>query len=75
VTPSEGGGTTDQPAPPEDEGTVLERRKMADSKLRMAKTFAESRPDKARKYAEEVIQLVPDSPQAAEAKALLKGLE
>jgi hypothetical protein len=40
----------------------------------MAKTFAEKRPEKAKEYAQKVIDLAPDSEQAKEAKKLMDSL-
>ena len=72
--------STSSETPPSDSrpSTALSRaavRKKAASNLRMARVFAGSRPEKARKYAEEVIELLPNSDEAAEAKALLRQLE
>jgi tetratricopeptide (TPR) repeat protein len=50
-------------------------RRKAASSLKMAKVFLSSRPDKAKKYAEEVIDLSPQSAEAEEAKALLEQLK
>ena len=42
----------------------------------MAKTFASSRPDKAKEYAGKVIELMPAaSPEAREAKQLIDRLQ
>ncbi len=49
--------------------------KKAAAYLRMAKTFRESRPEKAKEYAQKVIELMPaGSPEVAEAEELIKGL-
>ena len=72
-----GPSTTTRPAGP-GPSTALSpsaARKKAASSLRMARIFAQSRPDKAKKYAQEVIDLLPDSNEAREAKAILKRLE
>jgi hypothetical protein len=49
--------------------------KRASSYLQMAKTFAASRPEKAREYAQKVIELVPNSEQAKEAQSLIEQLK
>jgi tetratricopeptide (TPR) repeat protein len=49
--------------------------KKASSYLRMAKTFSASRPEKAKEYAQKVVDLLPDSREAREAQDLIKGLE
>jgi Thioredoxin-like len=48
--------------------------KQAASSLALARSFAEKRPEKAKKYAEQVIQLAPGTPLAADAKKLLESL-
>jgi hypothetical protein len=48
--------------------------KQAASAMRLARAFAEQRPEKAQKYAEQVIELVPGTPLASEAKKLLESL-
>jgi hypothetical protein len=48
--------------------------KQAASAMSLARTFAEKRPEKAQKYAEQVIELAPGTPLAAEAKKLLESL-
>jgi hypothetical protein len=50
-------------------------KKKASSYLRMAKVFAAGRPEKARQYAQNVIDLAPDSAEAQEAKQLLDELK
>jgi tetratricopeptide (TPR) repeat protein len=49
--------------------------KKATAYLKMARTFAEKRPEKAKEYAQKVIDLAPDSEQAKEAKKLMDSLE
>lgn len=49
--------------------------KRAASYLSMAKSFAKNKPEKAREYAQKVIDLVPQTAQAREAKALMEGLK
>lgn len=49
--------------------------KKVSSYLRMAKVFAESKPEKARQYAQQVIELAPGSDEAQEAKRLLEKLK
>jgi tetratricopeptide (TPR) repeat protein len=49
--------------------------KRAASYLSMARSFAKSKPEKAREYAQKVIELVPQTAQAREAKALMEGLK
>jgi hypothetical protein len=48
--------------------------KQAASAMNLARAFAEKRPEKAQKYAEQVIELAPGTPLAAEAKKLLERL-
>jgi hypothetical protein len=48
--------------------------KQAASALKMAQSFAAKRPEKAIKYAEQVIELAPGTPLAAEAQKLLQTL-
>jgi hypothetical protein len=55
--------------------TAASDEKKAASYLRMAKTFAASRPDKAREYAEKAIEAAPDSDAGREAKTLLEKLK
>ncbi len=55
--------------------SAADARKKASSSLRMAKVFADKRPEKARKYAEEVLELAPGSADAREAEALLERLK
>ena len=56
--------------------STFSNRKKASSYLRMAKTFASSRPDKAKEYAGKVIELMPAaSPEAREAKQLIDRLQ
>ncbi|HWB12870.1 MAG TPA: tetratricopeptide repeat protein [Pirellulales bacterium] len=52
-----------------------ESAKKAASLLKMAHVFAKGKPDKARQYAEQVIELAPDSPEAKEARSLIKSLD
>jgi tetratricopeptide (TPR) repeat protein len=49
--------------------------KKAASYLKMAKTFASNRPEKAREYAQKAIDLAPDSEQASEAQKLIDQLK
>jgi hypothetical protein len=49
--------------------------KRAASYLSMAKTYSKNQPEKAREYAEKVVDLAPDSAHAREAKALLERLK
>jgi hypothetical protein len=49
--------------------------KKAASLLKMAQVFAKGKPDKAKQYAEQVIELAPDSEQAKEARSLIESLE
>ena len=49
--------------------------KKAASLLKMAQVFAKGKPNKARQYAEQIIELAPDSQQAEEARALIKSLD
>ena len=48
--------------------------KKAASYLSMARTFAATRPDKARQYAQKVLDLLPDSDEAGQARRLLQEL-
>jgi hypothetical protein len=64
-------GPGDKP-PPTDPKTAL---KKAAAWLNMAKTFAAKSPEKARKYAQMVIDLVPGTDQAQEAQELLDRLK
>jgi tetratricopeptide (TPR) repeat protein len=56
-------------------GDAAANAKRAASYLSMARSFAKSKPEKAREYAQKVIDLVPQTAQAREAKALLEGLK
>lgn len=49
--------------------------KKAASLLKMAKVFAKGKPDKAKQYAEQVLELAPDSEHAKEAKSLIESLD
>lgn len=71
-------GTGDEKPPAKPAGGALSAaatQKKAAASLRMAKVFLESRPDKARQYAEEVIKLAPGSREAEEAQGLLDQLK
>ena len=48
--------------------------KKAASLLKMAKVLAKGKPDKAKQYAEQILELAPDSEQAQEAKSLIESL-
>jgi len=48
--------------------------KKAASLLKMAKVFAKGKPDKAKQYARQILELAPDSEQAQEAKSLIESL-
>ena len=52
----------------------LQQEKAAASNLKMAKMYADSRPDKARQYAQKVIDALPKSAEAGEARQLLERL-
>lgn len=71
-----GAGAGSEPGGDSSSGAVsgATARRKASASLRMAKVFAETRPDKARQYAEEVIKLMPDSAEAREAKEILEQL-
>jgi tetratricopeptide (TPR) repeat protein len=56
-------------------GSSVGNEKKAASYLSMAKTYAKNKPEKAREYAEKVIELVPQTAQAREAKRLIEGLK
>ncbi len=62
--------TASKPSGPPTEAAL----KKAASYLRLARSFAEKRPEKAREYAEQVIDLAPDTELAGEAAALLDEL-
>lgn len=49
--------------------------KKAASLLKMAKLFAEKKPEKAKQYAQQVLELAPDSPPGEEAKSLIEALD
>jgi hypothetical protein len=49
-------------------------RRKATAYLKMTRTFAENRPEKAKEYAQKVIDLAPNSEQAKEAKDLIDSL-
>ena len=61
--------------PPGGKSAPSQDLKKAASMLKMAKLFAEKKPEKAKAYAEQILQLAPDSPQAQEAKSLLESLD
>lgn len=50
-------------------------KKRVSADLRMAKVFARSRPDKARQYAQNVVDLAPGSEEAREAQKILEELK
>lgn len=64
-------------APREDKGHETAASRPSDdlkkvaSYLRLAKTFAATRPEKSKEYARKIIDLLPESDEAAEARALL----
>lgn len=61
---------------PASSGGTYSNQKKASSYLRMAKTFAATRPDKAKEYAGKVVELMPPaSPEAQEAKQLIERLQ
>lgn len=62
-----------RPLPPTKLSPGQERRRL-DSFLRIARQFADSRPEKAREYAQKIIDHDPESAQAAAAGQLLKQL-
>lgn len=69
--------TEDKPAAEEsgNDSPTEQDLKKASSYLRLAATFAKTRPEKAREYAEKALKLVPeDSKLAADAKAILAKL-
>ncbi|HET6878833.1 MAG TPA: tetratricopeptide repeat protein [Pirellulales bacterium] len=49
--------------------------KKAVSLLKMARVFAKGKPDKAKQFAEQVIELAPGTPQAEEAQSLIESLK
>lgn len=51
-----------------------ENAKKAASLLKMAKVFAKTKPDKAKQYAEQVMELAPDSREGKEAQSLIDSL-
>jgi tetratricopeptide (TPR) repeat protein len=75
----EGAGTTSSSKPLEDfleaEPSTGADPKKAASQLRLARTFAQNRPEKAREYAKQVIELAPSSADAKEARQLLEKLK
>jgi tetratricopeptide (TPR) repeat protein len=52
-----------------------ENAKKAASLLKMAHVFAKAKPEKAKQYAEQVIELDPNSPLAKEAQSLIESLD
>ena len=62
-------------AKPTDGGPQSAEHQQASSKLRLAKAFARTNPEKARAYAEEAIKLAPDTDLSREAEALLAELK
>lgn len=52
-----------------------ESSKKASSLLKMAKVFAKTKPDKAKQYAEQVLELAPDTREGKEARSLLDSLD
>ena len=68
-------GGASKPAGGEAAGSAASAEKKASSYLKMAKTFAAGKPDKAREYAQKAIEAAPDGESAREAKALLERLK
>lgn len=66
---------TDTPSPSNEPESMGEKLLRADSYLRMAQVFSESRPEKAKEYAQRIIDLVPDSSQAREARGIIAALD
>ena len=60
---------------PTGDGPQSAEHQQASSKLRLAKAFARTNPEKARAYAEEAIKLAPDTELSREAEALLAELK
>jgi hypothetical protein len=69
--PPKTGQATSGEKPP---GSSASVEKKATAYLKMARTFAEKRPEKAKEYAQKVIDLAPDLEQAKEAKELIDSL-
>lgn len=59
---------------PLDSGAPVSNEKKAESTLKLAKTLVSRDKKKAAEWAQKVIDLAPDSPQAAEAKELIREL-